>query len=156
LGRVADVVMVGPGVTVSVSGELLTVVGLLSVTCRTTVVEVVAFAARGPEMAPVLALNVSPAGKPVIDQLYGGTPPVALGDAPYGALASPDGNEVVSTASGGGAIVIEKPNVVVVMPSATRAVKLNVPTAVGVPGPIVPVALSDKGGGSEPPASDHV
>jgi hypothetical protein len=102
LGSAGAVVMVGPGVTVRLSGGLLTVVGVLSVTCRTTVVEVVALAARGPEMAPVLALNVSPAGKPVIDQVYGGAPPVALGDALYGALASPAGKEVVCTASGGG------------------------------------------------------
>ena len=111
--------MLGPGVTVSVSAGLLTVVGLVSVTCITTVVEVVAFAARGPEIAPVLVLNVSPAGKPVIDQVYGGAPPVALGDAVYGALASPGGSEVVRTVSGGGAMVIEKGCVVVVMPSAT-------------------------------------
>src|SRR5579864_3579633 len=142
--------MLGPGVTVSVSAGLLTVVGLLSVTCKTTVVEVVAFAARGPVITPVAGLNASPAGSPVIDQVYGGTPPVALGDAVYGALASPGGNEFVSTASGGGAIVIEKACVAVVMPSATCAVKLNTPTVVGVPGPIVPVALSNRGGGSDP------
>ncbi len=73
--------MLGPGVTVSVSDGLLAIVVLLSVTCITTVVEVVALADSGPEMAPVLVLNVSPRGKPVIDQVYGGTPPVALGDA---------------------------------------------------------------------------
>jgi hypothetical protein len=122
----------------------------------TTVVEVVALAASGPVMTPVPELNASPAGKPVIDQVYGGTPPVALGDAVYGAPASPDGNEVVSTASGAGAIVIEKGCVVVVMPSATCAVKGNVPEVVGVPGPILPLGLSVSGGGSEPPASDHV
>jgi hypothetical protein len=70
-------------------------------------------------MAPLLVLNVSPAGKPVIDQTYGGTPPVALGDAVYGALASPEGNEFVSTTSAGGAIVIEKPCVAVAIPSVT-------------------------------------
>ena len=156
MGRAAGVEMVRPGVTVSVSGALLTVVGLLSVTCITTVVEVVAFAASGPEMTPVLELNVSPAGKPVIDQVYGGTPPVALGDAVYGAPASPDGNEVVRTASGGGAIVIEKGCVAVVRPSVTCAVKGNVPTAVGGPGPILPFAASVKPGGGEPLARDQV
>jgi hypothetical protein len=122
----------------------------------TTAVDVVALAARGPEMTPVLELNVSPAGKPVIDQVYGGTPPVALGDAVYGALASPGGSVVVSTTSGGGAIVIEKACVAVVRPSVTCAVKGKTPKAVGGPGPILPVALSVRGGGSEPPASDHV
>ena len=70
--------------------------------------------------------------------------------------ASPDGNEVVCRTSGGGAIVIEKPSVAVVMPSATCAVKGNVPTVVGVPGPIVPSGLSVSPGGGEPLASDHV
>lgn len=75
------VVMLGAGVTVSVSGGLLADVGVLSVTVMTTVVEVTALEDRGPEMAPVVALNVSPEGKPDIDQVYGGEPPVALGDA---------------------------------------------------------------------------
>jgi len=149
--------MLGPGVTVSVSAGLLAT-ARLSVTCIATVVEVVAFAARGPEMAPVLALNVSPLGKPVIDQVYGGTPPVALGDALYGALASPDGNEFVSTTSAGGAIVIEKDCVAVVIPSATCAVKENVPGVVGGPALILPLEPRIKPGGSgvEPLASDQV
>ena len=148
--------MPSAGETARVSGALLTVVGVVSVTFIMTVVEVVAVGARGPEMTPVLELNVSPEGKPLIDQVYGGTPPVAFGDAAYGALASPAGNEVVSTASGGGAIVIEKGCVAVVRPSVACAVKLNVPEVVGAPGPIVPLGLSVSGGGSEPPASDHV
>ena len=152
------VVMLGPGVTVSVSGGLLADVGVLSVTVMTTVVEVVALADRGPVMAPVLGLNVSPAGKPVIDHVYGGEPPVALGDALYAAPASPAGNEFVNTTSAGGAIVIEKPCVAVAIPSVTCAVNGKMPTVVGEPGPILPSGWSVRGGGSEPEplASDQV
>jgi hypothetical protein len=81
---------------------------------------------------------------------------VALSGALYGAPASPDGNELVCRISGGGAIVIEKPSVAVAMPSATCAVKGNVPTAVGGPALILPFEPRVKPVGNEPPASDHV
>ena len=65
-----------------------------------------------------------------------------------------------------GLIVIDRSLVAVVIPSATRAVKLNVPAVVGVP-EIVPAvigvpeitlvaAASDSPAGSEPAAIDQV
>ena len=55
-----------------------------------------------------------------------------------------------------GLIVIDRSLVAVVIPSATWAVKLDVPAVVGVP-TITPVAaLSDSPAGSEPAAIDQV
>jgi hypothetical protein len=60
LGKGEELVMLGPGVTVSVSGRLLVDVLVLSVTFRTTWVEVVASGARGPEIIPVLGFTPRP------------------------------------------------------------------------------------------------
>ena len=54
-----------------------------------------------PEMTPVPALRVSPAGNVpfVTDQLYGGVPPVAASVSPYGWPTTPTPSEVVVTES---------------------------------------------------------
>ncbi len=52
-----------------------------------------------PEMTPVPALIVRPAGSPVADQLYGGVPPTALTVAEYAVAAVPAGSDAVVIAS---------------------------------------------------------
>jgi hypothetical protein len=47
-----------------------------------TVTVFVAVAVGVPLMTPVVALKVSPAGRPVTDQVYGATPPAAVSVTP--------------------------------------------------------------------------
>ena len=62
-----------------------------------------------PEMSPVVAFNVNPAGNllPVAsDHLYGAVPPVAVSDWEYFTLTVPPGRVAVVTVSGGGGMTV--------------------------------------------------
>jgi len=78
-GSVAPVVMLGPGVTVSVRGAVLAVALAESVTWKTMPVAVVAVGDSVPEIAPLGPSSDRTAGNApdVIAQWYGGVPPVA-------------------------------------------------------------------------------
>ena len=61
-GKVEPVVIVGPGVTVSVNGELLAVALAESVTVKTRPVAVVAVDDSVPEIAPLVPFSDKPVG----------------------------------------------------------------------------------------------
>lgn len=121
-----------------------------------TVNDEVPDAAGVPEIVPLDA-SVRPAGNvPVaIAHVYGGVPPVAARVAEYAAPTVPGGRVAVVTV-GGPLMAIESDAVAVCpTPSVTRAVKLDVPGAVGVP-EIVPVEDRLNPGGNVPLATAHV
>jgi hypothetical protein len=93
-----------------------------------------------PEIIPVVAARVSPAGRlpAVIDQVYAGVPPVADMGLEYAVVAVPPGSEaeIVNAGGVGAATTIERVTDLVcagLPASVTVAVKLDVPLAVGVP-----------------------
>ena len=150
------------GAALIVSGSGCIALTLAESVTFTTSVRVAA-AAGVPDRRPA-GLSERPAGSggelPSRLHVYGGEPPVAERDTPLGglytAVASAGGRELVNMLSGGGAMIIEKPCVAVPIPSATCAVKLNVPKAVGGPALIAPPELKLIPGGSEPENKDHV
>ncbi len=123
------------------------VVAELAIESTTLAVKVKVPAIVGvPVIAPVDAFSVRPGGKEpeLIENVYGGTPPVAFRNELYGTSTWP---VFVGQASinGGGAIVIV--HCVVTTPltelpeeSTTFAVKVKVPKAVGVP--VMPPVVS--------------
>jgi hypothetical protein len=111
-----------------------------------------------PEIVPVVADSVSPAGSaPELRlQLYGAVPPVAVSVVEYAVPVCPEGTELVEIWTGVTAAATVRLNdcvavcAVGVVESVTLAVKLNEPDVVGVP-EIVPVAeLSVSPAGSAP------
>lgn len=93
-----------------------------------------------PEMIPVVASRLRPAGRlpAVIDQMYAGVPPVADMGLEYAVFAVPAGSdaEIVNAGGAAAATTIERDTdwVCAGLPaSVTVAVKLEVPLAVGVP-----------------------
>ena len=58
-----------------------------------------------PEIVPVDALIVRPAGRPTADHVYGGVPLAGVSGALYATVSSPSGRFVVPT-TGTGLIVI--------------------------------------------------
>ena len=99
-----------------------------------------------PEMIPVVAVRVSPAGSvpAVIDHVYAGVPPVAVMGLAYAVPAVPLGRValIVNAEGPAAATTIESEADLVcagLSASVTVAVKLAVPVAVGVP-EISPVA----------------
>ena len=95
----------GAELTVKVSGALLAVELAESVTVKTRPLAVIAVAESVPEIAPVDELRSKLSGSvPAVSAqlLYGGVPPVAARVTPgYGAVASPEGKELVLTTRGG-------------------------------------------------------
>jgi len=81
---------------------LLAVAALLSVTVTCTLNGLPMLVNGVPVMAPVPEPMVNPLGSPVADQVYGGTPPVAVKFAVYAAAAvatpSVAGDEIVNGA----------------------------------------------------------
>jgi len=91
-----------------------------------------------PEMIPVDAAKLSPAGRlpELIDQVYGDVPPFACSTVEYCELTVPEGRLEVPIARPAGAMAIDNVTDLVcagLSESATEAVKLAVPLAVGVP-----------------------
>jgi hypothetical protein len=93
-----------------------------------------------PEIMPVVAARVSPAGSvpAVIDHVYPGVPPFAVMGFEYAVPTAPEGS-VALIANAGGAVVVTAIEswtdfVCTGLPvSVAFAVKLAVPVAVGVP-----------------------
>src|SRR4029077_11793371 len=89
------------------------------------------------------------------DHVYGGDPPVAFSGCEYARPTVPAGNEVVVMLKGGALIVND--NTAVAdrdALSVTFTVKLDEPTAVGVPDIVPPERINPAG--SEPLETDHV
>lgn len=117
-----------------------------------------------PEITPVVAASVSPAGRfpDVIDHVYAGVPPLACNVRAYAVPSVPDGNDnvvIVSELAPLAATAIDSTADAVCAgfpESVTRIVKLEVPLATGVP-EITPVdAASVKPRGRAPDVSDQV
>jgi hypothetical protein len=108
-----------------------------------------------PEITPVEVLRERPGGSdpPATDQMYGVSPPVAIRVAEYPTPMEALGSEVVVIERGRGERLIEKPFEALSAgdeESVTVTVKLEVPSAVGVP-EITPVEASrERPGGSDP------
>lgn len=93
-----------------------------------------------PEIMPVVAARVSPAGRlpAVIDQVYDGVPPLAVIELEYAVPTVAEGKVAftVSDGRGGGATASDSGTEVVcagLPESVTVAVKLADPVVVGVP-----------------------
>jgi hypothetical protein len=122
----------------------------------------VPFAVGVPEIMPVVAARVSPAGSvpAVIDQVYAGVPPLAVIGFEYAVPTAPEGSVALIVNAGGAAVAttIESCTDLVcagLPASVTVAVKLVVPLAVGVP-EITPVAAaSDRPAGRLPVVIDQ-
>jgi hypothetical protein len=108
-----------------------------------------------PEIAPA-PLSDSPAGSEpeATDHLYPPLPPVAASVCEYAVPTVPLGSDEVATASAGLIAIERLPVALSPAESVTSTVKPKSPAAVGVPA-IVPDALSESAGGSNPDASDH-
>ena len=87
-----------------------------------------------PVMAPVLEM-VSPAGRPLADQLRGVFPPVAARVVLYAALSTPSGNELVVIDKAGAMFNVSGLVAVsgVVLESVAVTLTVKVPLTVGVP-----------------------
>jgi hypothetical protein len=150
------VVIVRAGVIVSDRLRVaLALVGLVeSVTVTFTVL--VPAAVGVPPIAPVAVLSVTPAGKPVADQVYGALPPVAASVTLYGEFTTPPGSVAVEIVKAG-AIVSDRflvaDTCVGLVESVTVIATVLVPAAVGVP-LITPFASIVSPGGR--PVADHV
>ena len=110
-----------------------------------------------PVSAPA-ALSVRPAGKDPALTLHAfpPLPPLAANVCEYAVPTVASGSEAVVTVRGGGSTTMLRTLVALLPPlSATRTVKLEVPTAVGVP-VIAPPALSVRPAGSTPAIRDQV
>jgi hypothetical protein len=114
-----------------------------------------------PVMAPVDGFRVRPAGSEplVIENVYGGTPPVATSAELY---ATPTVPVAVGQARVGGAGAMTILQLVDVVPAAvplestTWAVKVNVPAVVGVPVMLPVDGSSVRPAGSEPLVIENV
>jgi hypothetical protein len=123
---------------------------LLSASVTFTVKLDVPVAEGVPEITPVLAFSVRPAGKLPLLMLhvYGVTPPVAVTVAEYATFTVPDGSDVVVIISVAGLIVMLRFAVAVLLSaSVTFTVKLEVSTVVGVPDitPVLAFSVSPAG-----------
>jgi hypothetical protein len=113
-----------------------------------------------PEIKPV-ELRVRPAGRvpEVIDQVYGGTPPVAASDEVYGTPIDPAvSGDVVVIESGGLTVMVSvtmSTAAVGVCESVTETLKVDEPSVVGVP-LMTPPVLMVRPGGRVPDESAHV
>ena len=96
-------------VATTVSVRLLVMVRCVGVVESVTVTTTVLApeAVGDPDMAPVEASSVKPAGRPVADQVYGLVPPFAASVAEYAEPTTPPDREVVVMDSAG-AIVSER------------------------------------------------
>jgi hypothetical protein len=104
-----------------------------------------------PEIAPVLAVSVTPAGSApdVIDHVYGVVPPVATAVVAYAVPVTPVGSVADVVMLIGAAMPIEKPfTTECAEPSEHRTPNANEPVADGVP-EITPVL----GASESPPGS---
>jgi hypothetical protein len=114
-----------------------------------------------PEMIPVDAAKLSPAGRlpALIDHVYGVVPPFACSTVEYCELTVPEGRLEVVIARPVGETTIDNVTDFVcagLSESATDAVKLAVPLAVGVP-EIRPVDVFRlRPAGRLPETKDHV
>lgn len=146
--------MLGPWFTVNVSDGLSAVALVASVTLKTTGGKVDAVCDSVPVIAPVVGFSAKLAGSAplLMDQVYGGDPPVAARVAPtYCVPASPDGSDEVVTVNGGGRMLIEMLWVPVPpAESVTVTLKLKLPANVGVPltVPVGPPVNVSPGGGA--------
>src|SRR5262245_35651786 len=96
--------------------------------------------------ARVFAEAAKPAGAPLIDQLSGGTPPVAVIVTEYAIPTVPVGSEAVVICNAGGAMITVKlPEAVPAAESLTVTVTLKVPACVGVPPRAEPVSVTPGG-----------
>jgi hypothetical protein len=108
-----------------------------------------------PVIAPVDGFSVNPGGSEplVIENVYGGTPPVATSDELYATPTVPVAVGQTSAGTGAATTMLQLAVAVpaaVPVESTTCAVKLNVPPVVGVP-VMAPVdGFSTNPGGSEP------
>ena len=108
-----------------------------------------------PVIAPVVGFKVNPGGSDplVIENVYGGAPPVATSAELYATPTCPVPAGQASVIGGGAMTMLQ---FVVAVPAAvpvestTFAVKLNVPKVVGVPVIAPVVGFSVNPGGSEP------
>src|ERR1035437_5644098 len=94
-----DVVVIANGATIVMERLAEAVCWGLPASFTVTFAMLVAAAVGVPLITPVLALIVSPAGRPVADPVYGVVPPLAARVALQAVLAMPDvsGNCVVIT-----------------------------------------------------------
>ncbi len=155
VGRVAGVTVSGAGFTTIWNGPVAVAAGrpdtgAESLTCAVNAN--VPTAVGVPEMVPE-GLRVKPGGSEpsIIDQVYGGMPPVAFKVvAGYGTLSVAGGKFVGVTVSGAALIVIwNGPDACCWRASVAVAVNRKFPICVGVP-VIVPAGLSVRPGGSAP------
>ena len=119
-----------------------------------------------PEMIPVEAPSVNPAGRlpEATDHVYDGVPPLACSCVEYAVPSVPEGSEEVVIARDPGVvdaelIVMDEFTVAVwagLLESSTVSVKAEVPLAVGVPEMIPVEALSVSPAGRLPAVTDHV
>jgi hypothetical protein len=134
----------GGATTIEVAAELVCAGEPLSVTVAVKLY--VPLVEGVPEMMPVVAARVSPAGRlpEVIDQVYAGVPPVAVMVLEYAVFTVPETRValIVRVGGAGAATTSERATDLVCAgfpESVTVALKLEVPAAVGVP-EIRPVA----------------
>jgi hypothetical protein len=135
--RAEEVIVRVAGAMTSDKGTDLVWAGLPA-SATTTVRLAVTGAVGVPEMIPVDAARLSPAGRlpALIDQLYGDVPPFACSTVEYCEPTVPEGRLEVVIESDTGAMTIDRVTDLVcagLSESATEAVKLAVPLAVGVP-----------------------
>ena len=98
-----------------------------------------------PVIDPALE-TLRPAGTPVADQVYGGTPPVAARMAAYDTPMLPFGSDAVVMLSDGAVTVTEKVLLAVEFAlSLTVMVKVKVPAAVRFPASVPPPKLVPAG-----------
>ena len=157
-----DVVVTVGGCAAAATAMLKAFVPVLfaaSVTC--TVNDTVAVVVGVPEITPVDATRLNPAGNEpeLIDQVYGAVPPLACSVVEYAVPTVPLGNDVVVTVGGcaAAATAMLKAFVPVLFAaSVTCTVNDTVPVVVGVP-EITPVdATRLNPAGNEPELIDQV
>ncbi len=144
------VVVITGAALIVISKALLLVAPAKSVT-RAVKLEVPAVVGV-PEISPVAALSVNPAGsEPVLlDHVYGGVPPVAVKVCEYGMPIVSAGREAVVTVRAGLIDMVNAWLAVARVLSRTVTVNPVMPRVVGVP-EITPVeVLSIRPAGSEP------
>jgi hypothetical protein len=116
-------------------------------------------AVLGVPVSIPLEKRLSPAGKEPAksDQVYGGVPPVAVRGCEYIVPVIPDGSGEVVVIVGGIVVLRLKAFSAIRWPvSVTRIVKLNEPSAVGVPVSPPPDERLNPCGKEDPGASDQV